>query len=311
MQEQKIFHKDLTLTNSLFFMDNLALRVKKILLSKLSDSQIELKKQIEIMHNKKIGNRSLLLHPDIFFWIKSQEKNSLEIILKSVLNNFETLQNNKNSLGFFISINYLNKIFNSNRLAKAQRAACEAGGGEISFSIVDADLSLLTESIRLLCDYYPSIMQETENFVNNICFFEGKTIIGFTDFENHGSIFMKYRLVKDNPIRLAEEIVHEAGHTVLNTIMVKDKLILNTKDERYNSPLRQDLRPMFGLFHQLYVLSRLKKFYIAISNAHSLVAQKQLQKICAQQDLAFDIVSKNARFTTFGKQSFNELECNA
>ena len=126
MQEQKIFHKDLTLTNSLFFMDNLALRVKKNLLSKLSDSQIELKKQIEFMHDKKIGNRSLLLHPDIFFWIKSQEKKSLEIILKSVLNNFETLQNNKNSLGFFISINYLNKNFNSNRLAKAQRAACEA-----------------------------------------------------------------------------------------------------------------------------------------------------------------------------------------
>ncbi len=311
MQDQKIFHKDLTLTNSLFFMDNLALRVKKILLSRLLDSEIELKNQIEFMFNKKIGNRSLLLHSDIFFWIKSQEKTPLENILKSVLDSFKTMQNNKNNFGFFISINYLNKIFTSNRLARAQRAASEAGTGEISFSIVDADLDLFNESIRLLCDYYPSIMQETENFVSNICFFEGKTIIGFTDFQNHGSIFMKYRLVKDNPIRLAEEIVHEAGHTVLNTIMVKDRLILNTKDERYSSPLRQDLRPMFGLFHQLYVLSRLKKFYMAISKAHSSVAQKQLQKICAQQDLAFDIVSKNAKFTPFGKQFFNELECNA
>jgi len=311
MQDQKIFHKDLTLTNPLFFMDNLALRVKKILFSKLLDSQIELKNQIEFMFNKKIGNRSLLLHSDIFFWIKSEEKTPLEAVLKSVLDNFEIMQNNKKNLGFFISINYLNKIFISNRLARAQKAASEAGTGEISFNIVDADSALLNESVRLLCDYYPSIMQETENFVSNICFFEGKTIIGFTDFQNHGSIFMKYRLVKDNPIRLAEEIVHEAGHTVLNTIMVKDRLILNTKDQRYNSPLRQDLRPMFGLFHQLYVLSRLKKFYMAISRPHSLVAQKNLEKICVQQDLAFDIVSKNAKFTDFGKQFFNELECNA
>ena len=58
----------------------------------------------------------------------------------------------------------------------------------------------------------------------------------------------------------AETLIHETRHTVLNSLMKINKYILNNKIA-VKTPLREDLRPLHGLFHQAYVLCGLTKFY--------------------------------------------------
>ncbi len=87
--------------------------------------------------------------------------------------------------------------------------------------------------------------------------------------------------------------------------MVLDPLVKNPKNERYKTPLRQDARPMFGLFHQLYVLSKLNRFYENLKGHKETSRHEQIkEKLMA----AVDIVGKNAQFTPKGEQIFSELK---
>lgn len=51
-------------------------------------------------------------------------------------------------------------------------------------------------------------------------------------------------------------IVHEAAHNLLFAIARNEPLVENYSDERYPSPVRQDLRPMDGIFHAAFVSAR-------------------------------------------------------
>jgi hypothetical protein len=59
---------------------------------------------------------------------------------------------------------------------------------------------------------------------------------------------------------LAEVIVHETTHVLLFALSLDEALVRNPKSERFESPVRSDPRPMDGLFHGVYVLSRLHHF---------------------------------------------------
>ncbi len=65
-------------------------------------------------------------------------------------------------------------------------------------------------------------------------------------------------------ILAAETLIHETRHNVLFSLMescslIKDNSIL------VKTPLREDARPLSGLFHQAYVLCGLSRFYSKIS----------------------------------------------
>ncbi len=61
-------------------------------------------------------------------------------------------------------------------------------------------------------------------------------------------------------ILTAETLIHETRHTVLNSLMKINTYISDNKIT-VKTPLREDLRPLHGLFHQAYVLCGLTSFY--------------------------------------------------
>ncbi|QBX99665.1 hypothetical protein E2K80_02100 [Rhodophyticola sp. CCM32] len=108
-----------------------------------------------------------------------------------------------------------------------------------------------------------------------------------------------------------EHIVHELSHLVLFTFNGQDSLVLNKDTERFKAPLRDDLRPMFGLFHALFVMVR---SYIALdlarselTNAGEDVADRlvELKKLIIA---THKTVSKNAEFTETGRLIFEDIE---
>lgn len=61
-------------------------------------------------------------------------------------------------------------------------------------------------------------------------------------------------------ILTAETLIHEVRHSVLNSLMKINTYIFDN-NITVKTPLREDLRPLHGLFHQAFVLSGLASFY--------------------------------------------------
>ncbi|MEA9389079.1 HEXXH motif-containing putative peptide modification protein [Acerihabitans sp. TG2] len=64
-------------------------------------------------------------------------------------------------------------------------------------------------------------------------------------------------------------LAHECGHTALNIINSFDELVVNNPQELYAAPLREDNRPMIGIFHAFFVLSRICYVFNAIVQNNS------------------------------------------
>ena len=60
-----------------------------------------------------------------------------------------------------------------------------------------------------------------------------------------------------NVMHCAASLIHEEAHTVLFALSPQEGVVENPDDERYASPLRDDPRPMEGIFHAMFVLARM------------------------------------------------------
>lgn len=59
-----------------------------------------------------------------------------------------------------------------------------------------------------------------------------------------------------HPIAMIDLLVHESGHLLLFGLVEGGALTKNAPTERYASPLRQDSRPIDGIFHACFVATR-------------------------------------------------------
>ncbi|MEZ5831182.1 MAG: HEXXH motif-containing putative peptide modification protein [Dongiaceae bacterium] len=69
------------------------------------------------------------------------------------------------------------------------------------------------------------------------------------------------------PYETAETLVHEAAHTLLTALAREEPLVRNPRDARFRSPVRQDPRPMEGIYHATFVLARTCFFHRAVAAA--------------------------------------------
>jgi HEXXH motif-containing protein len=103
----------------------------------------------------------------------------------------------------------------------------------------------------------------------------------------------------ENATKLAEELIHEASHIRLNMLMAPREVVLNDPAERYQSPLRRDARPMFGVFHQVFVLSRILDFYRRVARVDSSQAG-HVRAVARQLADGLGIVQAHGRLSDAG-----------
>lgn len=84
-------------------------------------------------------------------------------------------------------------------------------------------------------------------------------------------------------LELLEVLVHESAHLLLYAHAQHEPLVLNDGGERYPSPLRQDPRPMDGLFHATWVSARMAYAMARLSRSSSLEAALRRQALLAAQ----------------------------
>lgn len=100
----------------------------------------------------------------------------------------------------------------------------------------------------------------------------------FTSDALNGVLFLSEA---SNHVILAEAVVHELYHNVLNMVMATEEVFkAGDAAELYYSPWRDDPRPLFGLFHALYVFSGVTDLY---ARAAAVVEDSELSEVVRQK----------------------------
>lgn len=104
--------------------------------------------------------------------------------------------------------------------------------------------------------------QELETYVTRLKLFNGKALKAATSASVFGAIYLKIPPSNENQNHyFFEHIIHETSHLQLDILLAFDKIILNDEVELFKSPIRVDPRPMFGIFHATFVLSRMVRLF--------------------------------------------------
>ena len=131
---------------------------------------------------------------------------------------------------------------------------------------------------------------------------------GASTFYLWGAVFS--RLSGKSRVDLAQTFAHETGHLLLFGLMMGQPLVENAYDERYDSPLRHDPRPMEGLVHAAYVIARMHRCLAVLIEAGQL-SPDEMTKARTDMELhkdrfdgALEIINGQARFSDAGAEIF-------
>ena len=110
-----------------------------------------------------------------------------------------------------------------------------------------------------------------------------------------------------SPLDLFEGLVHEAAHQLLFGLAQDEPLVSNAIEERFNSPLRSDPRPMDGIFHQMFVSARLVYAFERLEASGALSAKDR--SLLAERRKRFhhhffaahDVVARHGKVTPVGR----------
>jgi hypothetical protein len=148
----------------------------------------------------------------------------------------------------------------------------------------------LEQGMEYLWNSCPKMLGNIQKLVHQI-FFVGSDCpqkhcaFSLTSAVTQGMVFINGEY---NPswVFLLDKYVHEAAHTYLFLINQEELLVLNDPKELYPSPLRQDTRPMEGVYHALFVLMSLLHVFSRIMENQELMQSDskeiiKLMKMCS------------------------------
>jgi HEXXH motif-containing protein len=141
---------------------------------------------------------------------------------------------------------------------------------------------------------------------------EGRGIGGASSFALWGAVLLNTDCLCDR-LTGAVALAHEAAHAHLFGLALGGRLVENSDDERYLSPLRSDPRPMEGIVHAVYVLGRMILTLRALLDSEALTpaetsqARDQLRVDLAAYDDGLATLRTGARFTPAGAGAFADL----
>lgn len=181
--------------------------------------------------------------------------------------------------------------------------------------LATAETEKITQALSVIHRCAPETANEINRFIHQIYLTqESKDNTRFmrsgTNFYMWGMMFA-YVHPSHSVAYYIDILAHECGHTALNILNADDPLVLNRVDEVFAAPLRDDDRPMIGIFHALFVLSRIcYVFSEIIRNSDDTPEPEYYDRLSSNleklRDTA-DIVRQHAILTETGKQIFTAI----
>ncbi|OIJ85372.1 hypothetical protein BIV25_44175 [Streptomyces sp. MUSC 14] len=118
-------------------------------------------------------------------------------------------------------------------------------------------------ALATLQELDPELHEEFHELVSRLRLVHGSVIRGATSSRCWG---MNYLRFPDPGAESAEpmnyfldHLVHESSHLMLHAVMSADPLLQNPFEARHSAPIRKDARPLYGIYHATFVLSRISR----------------------------------------------------
>lgn len=125
--------------------------------------------------------------------------------------------------------------------------------------------------------------------------------ISFSDPRIPFSIFLSVSQGEGAELRNAEAIIHETMHLQLSLVEQVVPLVLDNKMARF-SPWKQELRPLSGLIHALYVFRVIDTWLEHISASSPAVSNISRRREQIAEEIAeLDLTGTQAGFTEAGQ----------
>ncbi len=132
------------------------------------------------------------------------------------------------------------------------------------------------------------------------------TFDGASSFMLWGGIIINANR-RDDELAMAQMLVHESTHNLLFGLCADEALVENSDEDLYSSPLRQDQRPMDGIYHATFVTARmyrvvqrlLDRGVLSLSSQEK--ARKELAEIRRLFDQGIKVVRAQGKLTPLGE----------
>jgi hypothetical protein len=159
----------------------------------------------------------------------------------------------------------------------------------------------------------PCLADEFESIVNQVVLVVGDKEKVSYDFAGGscymlwGALFINASL-HQNEIEIIHAIAHESAHSLLFGFTINELLVTNPDEEKYTSPLRDDPRPMDGIYHSVFVLARMHYAMTQLLNSNLLTKDEEdiarkYQSIDLESFFSgYEIVKRNAKLTKMGEK---------
>lgn len=178
-----------------------------------------------------------------------------------------------------------------------------------------AETEKITQALSVIRRCAPETGNEIDRFIHQI-YLTQETADGSrfmrsgTNFYMWGMMFA-YVHPSHSVAYYIDILAHECGHTALNILNAGDPLVLNPADEVFAAPLRDDDRPMIGIFHALFVLSRIcYVFSEIIRNSNDIPDPEYYDRLSSNLEKlrnTADIVRQHAILTETGNDIFTTI----
>ena len=143
----------------------------------------------------------------------------------------------------------------------------------------------INTAMKLMRDAVPALYAEINEIISEILLAAAPRTEDVARFDGASSYQLWGAVVlnadnQKSDIQMLETLAHECSHCLLFGLTIHEPLVRNDDEERYQSPLRDDPRPMDGIFHATFVASRMHyALQEAMKSSLLTVDQKQECKL--------------------------------
>lgn len=192
-----------------------------------------------------------LLHCEL---LNAAEKNDIEGVNSIIqrLNSEEPYIQNLKFLNFSdLDERYLTAL----KIIFSQEIKREVEFFPLSISEFKAMETALQRGLSLYKDAFPCFYEEFEQLIGEILLLKAKGLYQGSSTDLYGMIYKSFFHQWEKVTDIFEFFVHEQSHHYLFLVNKNDLLLLNPLDIHF-SPIRREKRPLMGIYHANFILSR-------------------------------------------------------
>jgi HEXXH motif-containing protein len=176
--------------------------------------------------------------------------------------------------------------------------------------IDDGDLQRLAGTLSGLATAWPEMHREILGYVRLVVPFTSQVRAAFSNVAWHGAVFLRPTL--DDEVANVERLVHETSHLRLNLVMAHTPVHEHAPDDVLPSPFRAGPRPITGLYHGAFVVTRAA---VALDRMHRQSGQpgyaERIPILLAQVQAALATLHRDVRLTPAGSALLDEAAAQA